>query len=73
MAQFFPYFENATVMDQIKTLPNEDLLDFWEETQFLDKAMEKEFEQTPVYSLEYEKAVLQELQLRSCLGRLRAR
>ena len=73
MAQYFPYFENVTVADQIKTLPNEELLDFWEETQYMDSYVEKDSEQLPFFSLEYERAVLQELQLRRCLGHLEAR
>ncbi len=70
MAQFFPYYENATVLDQIKSLPNDELLDFWEETQYIEKSFERELEQFNPHNLEYEKAVLQELQIRCCLGRL---
>jgi hypothetical protein len=73
MAQFFPYFVNIKVADQIKTLPTEELLDFWEETQFMEDYLEKGTESVAVYSLEYERAVLQELQIRSCMGRLDAR
>lgn len=73
MAQFFPYFEDITIAEQIKTLPNEELLDFWEETQYLTKYVEKELEISSFSSMEYEKAVLQELQIRSCLGRLQLR
>ncbi len=69
MAQFFPYFEEVSLVEQIKSLPNDELLDFWEETQYIDKLMEKD-EPVPMYSFEYERAVLQELQIRSCLGRL---
>lgn len=74
MAQFFPYFENITLEDQIKSLGDDELLDFWEETQFLDKFMgEEEQEPVPVHSWEYERLILQELQLRSCMGRLDAK
>ncbi len=73
MAQFFPYFVNIKVADQIKTLPTEELLDFWEETQFMEDYLEKGTESVAVYSLEYERAVLQELQIRSCMGRLDVR
>ncbi len=69
MAQFFPYFEEVSLVEQIKSLPNDELLDFWEETQYIDKFLEKD-EPMPMYNLEYERAVLQELQIRSCLGRL---
>ncbi len=73
MAQFFPYFENITLVEQIKNLPNDELLDFWEETQYLDEYLEKDLEMVPLASPEYERAVLQELQIRSCLGRLDTR
>ncbi len=70
MSQFFPYFENIGVSEQIKTLATDELLDFWEETQYLDKYFEKELGSVQIQSIEYERAVLQELQLRSCRGRL---
>ena len=70
MAQFFPYFKDVNLTDQIKTMPDDDLLDFWEETQYLEKYLESGTEQIQGYSLEYERAVLQELQIRSCMGRL---
>ncbi|WP_027370739.1 hypothetical protein [Desulfovermiculus halophilus] len=73
MAQFFPYFQSVSVTDQIKTLPNEELLDFWEETQYMDTYSQKDSEQLPFFSLEYERAVLQELQLRRCMGHLESR
>ena len=70
MAQFFPYFKDLNLVDQIKSMPDDDLLDFWEETQYLEKYMDNGVEQMQSYSLEYERAVLQELQIRSCMGQL---
>ncbi len=70
MAQFFPYFKDLNLVDQIKSMPDDDLLDFWEETQYLEKYMDNGVEQIQSYSLEYERAVLQELQIRSCMGQL---
>lgn len=70
MAQFFPYFKDLNLVDQIKSMPDDDLLDFWEETQYLEKYMENGVEHMQSYSLEYERAVLQELQIRSCMGQL---
>lgn len=70
MAQFFPYFKDLNLADQIKSMPDDDLLDFWEETQYLEKYMENGVEHMQSYSLEYERAVLQELQIRSCMGQL---
>ena len=70
MAQFFPYFKDLNLVDQIKSMPDDDLLDFWEETQYLEKYMENGVEHMQSYGLEYERAVLQELQIRSCMGQL---
>lgn len=70
MAQFSPT-ENITLEDQIKSLANDELLDFWEETQFLAKMLEQENNQENVqYSPEYERLILQELQLRSSMKTL---
>lgn len=70
MNQSFPYFENVAISEQVKILANDELLDFWEETQYLDKYFEKEPGSVQMQSIEYERAVSQELQLRSCMGRL---
>ncbi|WP_419779618.1 hypothetical protein [Maridesulfovibrio sp.] len=70
MAQFSPT-ENITLEDQIKSLANEELLDFWEETQFLAKMLEQDNNQEDIqYSPEYERLILQELQLRSSMKTL---
>ncbi len=76
MGQFFPYFEESTIIEEIKKLSTEDLLDFWEEAHFLEEIWEDEedFDYTDSYPfdhmLEYEKIVLHELQLRRCKGQL---
>lgn len=69
MAQFSPT-ENITLEDQIKSLANEELLDFWEETQFLAKMLEQDNQENVQYSPEYERLILQELQLRSSMKTL---
>ncbi|CCO24533.1 hypothetical protein [Maridesulfovibrio hydrothermalis] len=69
MAQFSPT-ENVTLEDQIKSLANEELLDFWEETQFLAKMLDQENREDIPYSPEYERLILQELQLRSSMKTL---
>ncbi|NDV24484.1 MULTISPECIES: hypothetical protein [Desulfovibrionaceae] len=69
MAQFSPT-ENITLEDQIKSLANEELLDFWEETQFLAKMLEQDNQEDIQYSPEYERLILQELQLRSSMKTL---
>ncbi|MDQ7031659.1 MAG: hypothetical protein Q9M37_02935 [Desulfonauticus sp.] len=52
-----------TLEEEIKTLEDEELLDFWEETHFLNSFLEKNS-----FSLNqnYESIILQELQLRTC-------
>ncbi len=69
MAQFSPT-ENVTLEDQIKSLANEELLDFWEETQFLAKMLDQDNQENVQYSPEYERLILQELQLRSSMKTL---
>ncbi|MBI9111420.1 hypothetical protein [Maridesulfovibrio ferrireducens] len=69
MAQFSPT-DNVTLEDQIKSLANDELLDFWEETQFLAKMLNQENQEDVPYSPEYERLILQELQLRSCMKSL---
>ncbi|ACS80050.1 MULTISPECIES: hypothetical protein [Maridesulfovibrio] len=69
MAQFSPT-ENITLEDQIKSLANEELLDFWEETQFLAKMLDQDNQEDIQYSPEYERLILQELQLRSSMKTL---
>ncbi len=69
MAQFSPT-ENVTLEDQIKSLANEELLDFWEETQFLAKMLDQDNQDQIPYNPEYERLILQELQLRSSMKTL---
>lgn len=71
----FSATDNITVEDQIKALANDELLDFWEETQFLAKILahenQEQIPQTNIqYNPEYERLILQELQLRSCMRTL---
>ncbi|HBE95096.1 MAG TPA: hypothetical protein DD766_00965 [Desulfovibrio sp.] len=67
MAQYFPFSDQASLEDQIRNLADDELLDFWEETQYLAKFMDKEQEQEEVgYNPEYERLILHELQVRTC-------
>jgi hypothetical protein len=66
MAHMFPFPDDLPLALQIKALGDEELLDFWEETQFLEKFLEEDFNVQPEHSVEYERLILQELQLRSC-------
>jgi hypothetical protein len=66
MGQFFPDADRFPLVDQIKILADDELLDFWEETQFMDRALTEHIAPDPGDTLEYERIILQELMLRSC-------
>lgn len=67
MGQFLPDTDQFPLEDQIKTLADDELLDFWEETQFMDRLPHEETPvSSPVANLDYERLILQELMLRSC-------
>ncbi len=72
MGQFYPDSDQFPLEDQIKTLADEELLDFWEETQFLERVFVEQEEAQPEASdsVEYERVILQELMLRSCMRTL---
>ena len=71
MAQFLPQSSHFPLEEQIKTLADDELLDFWEETQHLEKFLGEEFAE-PETTVEYERIILQELLVRSCRRGLRA-
>jgi len=66
MANFIPQAHHFPLEEQIKTLGDDELLDFWEETQFLEKMLGEEFDPGEAPTQEYERIILQELQFRSC-------
>lgn len=66
MGQFFPDADQFPLEDQIKNLGDDELLDFWEETQYLERMLVEEEPNEPDHSVEYERVILQELMLRSC-------
>jgi hypothetical protein len=66
MGQFFPDTDQFPLEDQIKNLGDDELLDFWEETQYLERALVEEESPEADHSMEYERVILQELMLRSC-------
>lgn len=67
MGRFFMQTEEFPLAEQIKSLGDDELLDFWEETQYLEKFLEEEYSFEGEYPVEYERIILQELQLRTCL------
>jgi len=66
MGQFLPANDQFPLEDQIKNLGDDELLDFWEETQYLDRLFEEDKGPEVEHSVEYERVILQELMLRSC-------
>lgn len=66
MGQFLLANDQFPLEEQIKNLGDDELLDFWEETQFLDRLLEEEKNPVAEHSVEYERVILQELMLRSC-------
>ncbi|XPV74812.1 MAG: hypothetical protein ACNI27_09180 [Desulfovibrio sp.] len=64
---------NISVEDQIRGLKDNELLDFWEETQQLLRLKEEgqEAQAGIEYDPEYERIILTELQLRSCMRTLK--
>jgi hypothetical protein len=73
MGQFAQADDALTLEDQIKTLGDAELLDFWEETQQLVKLMNPGDAATDErLHPEYERLILQELQVRSGRGELRS-
>lgn len=65
MGQYFPENDHYPLEEQVKSLADDELLDFWEEAQLLERPMAEEA--PPVSQLEYERIILQELMLRSCM------
>ncbi len=72
MGQFAQADEDISLEEQIKSLGDDELLDFWEETQHLLKLLnsDESVSEEQVHP-EYERLILQELQVRSGRGELR--
>ncbi|WP_029895230.1 hypothetical protein [Desulfohalovibrio reitneri] len=64
MAHFVNKDEGFPLLEQIKSLGDGELLDFWEESQYLEKFLDDDAEES---GAEYERLILQELMLRSCI------
>lgn len=67
MGHFAPFHDDQDfpVEDQIKELQDDELLDFWEQSQRLEKFLQEEFNVRDVHTVEYERLIVQELQLRA--------
>jgi len=78
MGQFAISDDAFTLEEQIKSLGDDELLDFWEETQHISRIMSaadpltvSELPGDERVHPEYERLILQELQVRSSRGELR--
>lgn len=77
MGQFAISEDAFTLEEQIKSLGDDELLDFWEETQHISRIMgsssfaPEELPSDESLHPEYERLILQELQVRSSRGELR--
>lgn len=67
MAQFTPTDTSYPLEDQLKSLADDELLDFWEETQHLAGLLAAEMRLAEGSHLEYEQLIVRELSYRSCL------
>jgi len=66
MGQYAKFNDHGSLEEQVKTLADEELLDFWEETQHLARMLDQEEQSDLEYNPEYERVILQELQYRTC-------
>lgn len=66
MGHYFWQTTQIPVDEHIKIMEDEELLDFWEESQIVED-ISREFQTLPSgVSMDYERLILQELQLRFC-------
>ncbi|WP_022662766.1 hypothetical protein [Paucidesulfovibrio longus] len=67
MARYTLLPDDISLEEQIKTLADDELLDFWEETQQLGRLSgSEEPPESMEYGPEFERLILLELQMRSC-------
>ncbi len=66
MGQYASFTDHVSLEEQVKNLADVELLDFWEETQQLARMLDQQEETDLEYNPEYERVILQELQLRTC-------
>jgi hypothetical protein len=73
MGRFYLDVDHFPLEDQVKGLADDELLDFWEETQFVERALADNADDAPEPNhMEYERVILRELMLRTCLRTLEA-
>jgi len=65
MARQLVQHDDMSFDTQLKSLADEELLDFWAETQQLESLLQSEFDQRVAPAQDYERMILHELQMRS--------
>jgi len=66
MGYFFPQSEVVPLEEHVKILETAELLDFWEQSQFLEKYLDsEEVAPTSPAVVQYERVIIRELQFRS--------
>lgn len=65
MARSIPFPDDMPFSQRVKTLADEELLEIWEETQQVELLLNREMRTAISLAPEYERAIVEELRLRS--------
>lgn len=65
MAQATPFSDDMPFSQRVKSLADEELLEIWEETQQVEQLLNTEMHAAVSIAPEYERAIVEELRLRS--------
>ena len=68
MAQSAPFPDDMPFSQRVKSLADEELLEIWEETQQVEQLLNREMRAAISLAPEYERAIVNELRLRSTRG-----
>ena len=68
MAQSTPFPDDMPFSQRVKSLADEELLEIWEETQQVEQLLNQEMRTAISIAPEYERAIVEELRLRSTRG-----
>ncbi|HDQ40659.1 MAG TPA: hypothetical protein ENN39_06470 [Desulfonatronum sp.] len=66
MGYFNGQLASVPLDEHVKILEDEELLDFWEESQYMEGILEGEYAISPQIDGGYERLILQEIRLRFC-------
>ena len=72
MARSTPFPDDMPFSQRVKSLADEELLEIWEETQQVELMLNREMRAAISLAPEYERAIVEELRLRSTRGLCRA-